>query len=100
MAVWPSSTPVPAPSTATSTTTRADVFLDLDRADLLDDLMSALNALAAAGCTVTVKDGKLWSAGAGFVVPSTRGRWASRPLVSTFPSSRPLGEFTDEDGFF
>ncbi len=80
------------------------MFLDAEREELLDDLMSALNRLAAAGCPVTVKDGRLESR-AGVVVPSLRGRWASRPLVPSF-ASRPwppppfaLGEWTDEDGF-
>jgi hypothetical protein len=79
------------------------VFLDSDREDLLDDLMSVLNRLAAAGCPVTIKDGKL-ECHAGLVVPSTRGRWASRPLVPSF-ASRPwpappvLGEHLDEDGW-
>ena len=81
------------------------MFLDHDRAELLDDLMSALNALAAAGCPVTVRDGKL-DCRAGMVVPSTRGRWASRPLVPSFgsrpwpPPSQLLGEYRDEDGFW
>jgi hypothetical protein len=78
------------------------VFLDSDREDLLDDLMAALNRLAAAGCPVTIKDGKLESR-AGIVVPSTRGRWASRQLVPAF-AARPwpplLGEDRDEDGFW
>ena len=79
------------------------MFLDSDREELLDDLMSVLNRLAAAGCPVTIKDGKL-ECHAGLVVPSTRGRWASRPLVPSF-ASRPwpappvLGEHLDEDGW-
>ena len=79
------------------------MFLDSDREDLLDDLMSVLNRLAAAGCPVTIKDGKL-ECHAGLVVPSTRGRWASRPLVPSF-ASRPwpappvLGEHLDADGW-
>jgi hypothetical protein len=79
------------------------VFLDHDRADLLDDLMTALNALTAAGCPVTVKDGCL-DCRAGKIMPASRGRWASRPLVGSF-GSRPwpppdglLGELRDEDG--
>lgn len=80
---------------------------DTDHEDLLDDLMAALNKLAAAGCPVTVRDGHLTSR-AGDVVPSTRGRWASRPLVPAFglrpfPDCSvppwPLGEWTDKDGF-
>ena len=80
------------------------MFLDGDREELLEDLMSALNRLAAAGCPVTVKDGKMESR-AGIVVPSTRGRWASRPLIPSL-GSRPwpewplLGEDRDEDGFW
>lgn len=79
------------------------VFLDGEREELLDDLMSALNRLASAGCPVSVKDGRLESR-AGIVVPSTRGRWASRPLVPSmgarpFPSLPPLGEDLDEDGW-
>ena len=84
------------------------VFLDHERSELLDDLMSALNALADAGCPVTVRDGRL-DCRAGLVVPSLRGRWASRPLIPSF-ASRPfpscdyppwqvLGEWRDEDGF-
>jgi hypothetical protein len=79
------------------------VFLDSDREDLLDDLMAVLNRLAAEGCPVTIKDGKLESR-AGLVVPSTRGRWVARPLVPSF-ASRPwppwpvLGEHLDEDGW-
>lgn len=80
------------------------MFLNADREDLLDDLMAALNALAAAGCAVTVKDGRLESR-AGVVVPSTRGRWAARALVPAmgsrpWPGSLPLGEDRDEDGFW
>ena len=79
------------------------MFLDAEREELLDDLMSALNRLAAAGCPVRFEDGKL-SSRAGIVVPSTRGRWASRPLVPSmgarpFPSLPPLGEDLDEDGW-
>jgi hypothetical protein len=80
------------------------VFLDSEREELLDDLMSALNRLADAGSPVTVKDGRLESR-AGAVIPSTRGRWASRPLVPSM-GSRPwpprpaLGEDRDEDGFW
>lgn len=80
------------------------MFLDHDREDLLDDLMSALNNLAAAGCPVSVRGGRLESR-AGVIVPSLSGRWASRPLVRSF-ASRPwapppftLGEWTDEDGW-
>ena len=77
------------------------MFLDCEREELLDDLMSALNRLAAAGCPVTIKDGRLESR-AGAVVPSLQGRWASRPLVPSF-GSRPwppvLGEDLDRDGF-
>jgi hypothetical protein len=81
------------------------MFLDSDREDLLDDLMSALNRLAAAGCPVTISGGRLESR-AGIITPSTRGRWASRPLVPSFPSSPwpggwpLLGEDRDEDGFW
>lgn len=79
------------------------MFLDGEREELLDDLMSALNRLASAGCPVSVKDGRLESR-AGIVVPSTRGRWASRPLIPSmgsrpFPSMPILGEDRDEDGF-
>jgi hypothetical protein len=76
------------------------VFLDGEREELLDDLQSALNALAAAGYPVTVKDGRL-ECTAGAVVPSLRGRWASRPLVSAFGSRPwpPLSEWLDEDGW-
>jgi hypothetical protein len=79
------------------------VFLDAEREELLDDLMSALNRLAAAGCPVTVKDGRLESR-AGVVVSSTRGRWSSRPLIPSFasrpwPSMPILGEDLDEDGW-
>jgi hypothetical protein len=79
------------------------VFLDAEREELLDDLMASLNRLAAAGCPVTVKDGRLESR-AGVVVPSTRGRWASRPLIPSlasrpWPASLPLGEDRDEDGW-
>jgi hypothetical protein len=77
------------------------VFLDCEREELLDDLMSALNALAAAGSPVTIRDGRLESR-AGAVVPSLSGRWASRPLVRSF-ASRPwppvLGEDLDKDGW-
>jgi hypothetical protein len=82
------------------------VFLDGERSELLDDLMSALNRLADAGCPVTVRDGKLDCRGAGMVVPSSRGKWASRPLVPSFgsrpwpPRSMLLGEDRDEDGFW
>jgi hypothetical protein len=80
------------------------VFLDAEREELLDDLLSALNRLAVAGCPVTVKDGRLESR-AGLVVPSTRGRWASRPLIASlgsrpWPSMPLLGEDRDEDGFW
>jgi hypothetical protein len=77
------------------------VFLDHERDELLDDLMTALNRLAAAGCPVTAADGRL-SCSAGVVVPSARGRWASRPLVASFPPANwpALGEDRDEDGFF
>ena len=79
------------------------MFLDGEREELLDDLMSALNRLASAGCPVSVKDGRLESR-AGIITPSTRGRWASRPLVPSmgarpFPSLPPLGEDLDEDGW-
>ena len=79
------------------------MFLDAEREELLDDLMAALNRLAAAGCPVTVKDGRLESR-AGVVVPSTRGRWSSRPLIPSmgsrpWPGSPPLGEDRDEDGW-
>jgi hypothetical protein len=79
------------------------VFLDAEREDLLEDLMTALNRLADAGCPVTVKDGRLESR-AGIVIPSARGRWASRPLIPSFasrpwPGSPLLGEHRDEDGF-
>ena len=83
------------------------MFLDADREDLLEDLMAVLNRLAAAGCPVTIKDGKL-ECRAGLVVPSTRGRWASRPLIPSlgsrpWPSRHwppwPLGEDLDEDGW-
>lgn len=79
------------------------MFLDADREEMLDDLMSALNRLAAAGCPVKIAAGRLESR-AGIVVPSTRGRWASRPLVPSmgarpFPSLPPLGEDLDEDGW-
>lgn len=79
------------------------MFLDAEREELLDDLMAALNRLADAGCPVRFEDGKL-SSRAGIVVPSTRGRWASRPLVPSmgarpFPSLPPLGEDLDEDGW-
>jgi len=79
------------------------MFLDCEREELLDDLMSALNRLADAGSPVTIRNGRLESR-AGAVVPSTRGRWASRPLVRSF-ASRPwpplpvLGENLDEDGW-
>lgn len=77
------------------------MFLDHDREELLTDLMSALNRLADAGCPVTVRDGKLDCRGAGMVVPSLRGRWASRPLVPSFGSRPwpPLSEHLDEDGW-
>jgi hypothetical protein len=81
------------------------VFLDHDRADLLDDLMTALNALTEAGCPVTARDGHL-DCRAGKVVPASRGKWASRPLVPSFgsrpwpPPSDLLGELRDEDGFW
>jgi hypothetical protein len=79
------------------------VFLDADREELLEDLVSALNRFAAASCPVTIKDGRLESR-AGIIVPSTRGRWASRPLVPSmgsrpWPASPPLGEDRDEDGW-
>ncbi len=81
------------------------MFLDDDRAELLEDVMTALNRLAAAGTPVTVKDGRL-ECRAGVIVPDRRGRWASRPLVASFgsrpwpPPSDLLGEYRDEDGFF
>ena len=79
---------------------------DSDAEDLLDDLQAALNKLAASGYPVTIRDGHL-SCRAGDVVPSSRGRWASRPLVAAlgrpFPSGYwppwPLGEWTDKDGW-
>lgn len=93
---------------------------DSEAEDLLDDLMAALNALAARGYPVTVKDGHLESR-AGAVIPSTRGRWAARVLIPSFASRPPYfaagthglkpghadalpwppvpGEFLDEDGF-
>ena len=79
------------------------MFLDAEREELLDDLMSSLNRLAAAGCPVRISGGRLESR-AGAVVPSTRGRWASRPLIPSFasqpwPSMPVLGEDTDEDGW-
>jgi hypothetical protein len=79
------------------------VFLDADGEDLLEDLMAALNAFAKAGMPVTVKDGKLESR-AGVVVPSTRGRWSSRPLIPSmgsrpWPERPALGEDRDEDGW-
>lgn len=80
-------------------TPRPLMFLDGEREEMLDDLMAALNSLAAAGCPVTVRDGRL-ECRAGAVVPSLRGRWASRPLVRTFPGTPPLGEWRDEDGFW
>jgi hypothetical protein len=64
------------------------MFLDAEREDLLDDLMSALNALAEAGCPVTIGNGRLDSR-AGCVIRSSTGRWASRPLI-TVPTPRPL----------
>jgi hypothetical protein len=67
--------------------------------DLLDDLMAAMNKLASAGYPVTAVNGRL-ECRAGMVVPSTGGRWASRPLVPSFPSAPfPLGEWTDKDGW-
>ena len=79
------------------------MFLDAEREELLDDLVTALNRLAAAGCPVTVKDGHLDSR-AGIVTPSIGGRWVSRPLIPSFasrpwPGSPALGEHRDEDGF-
>lgn len=81
---------------------------DADHEDLLDDLMAALNKLAAAGCPVTIRGGRLTSR-AGDVVPSTAGRWAARPLVPAFGLRSPLGdrhwppfplgEWTDKDGW-
>jgi hypothetical protein len=82
------------------------VFLDGEREELLDDLMTALNRLASAGCPVTVRNGHL-ECRAGNVIPSTRGRWSSRPLVSPlgsrpWPSQRwphGMSEYLDDDGF-
>lgn len=69
---------------------------DTDHEDLLDDLMAALNKLAAAGSPVTARDGRL-ECRAGAVVPSAGGRWASRPLVPSFPAMTPwpMGDWGD-----
>jgi hypothetical protein len=74
---------------------------DSEAEDLLDDLMAAMNKLASAGYPVTAINGRL-ECRAGMVVPSTGCRWASRPLMPSFPSSCrpfPLGEWTDKDGW-
>jgi hypothetical protein len=57
-----------------------DVFPDIDREDLLDDLMDALNALAAIGCPVTVEDGRLESR-AGTLLPAAVPWSRPRPLT-------------------
>jgi hypothetical protein len=75
------------------------MLVDAGREDLLDDLMDALNALAGAGCPVSIRDGCLESH-AGTLLPRADGRWSSQwPGRPPVPSSRPLvPEHLDRDG--